>query len=90
MRTGKKAFGEGCSERNNGGDDKGLKVMHGTELTNSQFINKKGYYCFAYPKGKKVNIAVTHKKGKIIKTLKLAKKYSLFGGATCDKVIIGV
>ena len=49
----------------------------------SQFTDNKGYFCFAYAKGKKI-IVVKTKNGIIKRKLKLTKKYPLFGAVACD------
>ena len=49
----------------------------------SEFKDQKGNFCFAYVSGKKI-IVVKTKNGKVINTIKLAKKYPLFGGVACD------
>ena len=52
----------------------------------NSFIDHKGYYNFAYEKGKYVYIQKLNRKTlKPVKKIRIAKKYPIFGGITCDK-----
>jgi hypothetical protein len=49
-----------------------------------QFVDADGNYCFAYEKGKNVIIVPTKNGKPTGKNITIKKKYSLFGGVTCD------
>jgi hypothetical protein len=49
-----------------------------------QFVDADGNYCFAYVKGNYVIIVPTKNGKPTGKNIKIKKKYSLFGGVTCD------
>lgn len=51
--------------------------------TVAQFVDQKGNFCFAFMKGKKINIVKT-KDGKVKKKIKLKMKGNLFGDVICD------